>query len=40
MPEEDRDRWLGTSHLSFGKQMDCLKKLNDETKSKEADAIT
>jgi hypothetical protein len=39
MSEEDRERLLGTSNVSFGKQMDCLKKISDETKSKEADAI-
>jgi len=40
MSKEDRDKRLGTSNLSFGKQMDCLKKMDDDTKRKEVVAIT
>jgi hypothetical protein len=39
MTEEDRDIRLGNTKLSFGKHLDSLKKMDDETKSKEADAI-
>ena len=40
MTEEDRGIRLGISNLSFGKHMDHLKKMDDETNNKEADAIT
>jgi len=40
MSEEERDRRLGTSHMSFGKHMAYLKKTDDETNRKEAEALT
>jgi len=40
MSEENRDKRLGTSQMSFGKQMDCLKKMDSETKNKETVAIS
>jgi hypothetical protein len=40
MSEVDRDKRLGTSNMSFVKQINCLKKMGDETKRKETVAIT